>query len=130
MPYFVYSTLATDMAYAAFTKGGGDLPVPIEPVLVKGGAGVATRNLITPRGVMTRITDAEYARMVDDPIFQLHKANGFVTIETAQGDAEAVAANLSAADPSRPLEPGDIELDPDAPKATATGPGRKARGKD
>lgn len=118
MTYHVYSTIATDVAYA---QGA---------VLIKGGAGVATKNLITPRGVATTISDEEHALLVADQVFQLHRDNGFVTIEQGRKrEAEAAAANMSAADPSRPLEPADIELDKDAPPtAVSSGPGKKAKG--
>ena len=131
MGYYVYSTLATDQEYAAFAPAapGTDLPLRIEGVLIAGKVGVANRNLITPRGAVTAITDEQHARLVEDPVFQLHRDNGFLVVERKHTDPEAVAANMSAADPSRQLEPGDIALDPNAPAATASGPGKKARGK-
>lgn len=121
--YYVYSTLASDNVYDAYRPGGGDMPVPIEGILIKGGVGVMGNNLITPRGVMTTITGEEFARLQNDHVFKLHKENGFLTVEEHSAPAEAVAANLNPADPSRQLEAGDLELDPESPIAE-TGPSK------
>jgi hypothetical protein len=121
--YYVYSTLASDNIYDAYRVGGGDMPVAIEGVLIKGGAGVMGNNLITPRGVMTMVTGEQFARLQNDPVFKLHRDNGFLTVEEHSAPAEAVAANLNPADPSRQLEPGDLELDPESPVAE-TGPSK------
>jgi len=126
--YYVYSTLASDNVYDAYRTGGGDMPVPIEGVLIKGGTGVMGANLITPRGVMTMVTGEQYARLQSDPVFKLHSENGFLTVEETNAPAEAVAANLNPADPSRQLEPGDLELDPESPVAE-TGPSKAGQKK-
>jgi len=129
MTYYVYSTLATDQEYAAFAAAapGTDLPLRIEGVLITGKVGVANKHLITPRGAVTTITDEQHARLVEDPVFQLHRDNGFVAVEHKLTAPEAVSANMSAADPSRPKEPGDFDLDETAPKVSAGE--KKARGK-
>jgi hypothetical protein len=75
---------------------------------------------------VTQITDEQHARLVADPVFQLHQKNGFLAIEQSGAPAEAVAANMEQSDPSRPLEVADVELDPDAPEAEA-GPSRRGR---
>lgn len=124
--YFVYSTLASDNVYDAFQAGGGDMPVPAEGVLIKGGSGVMGGNLITPRGVMTTITAEQFSRLQGDHVFKLHRDNGFITVEEHSAPAEAVAANLNPADPSRQLEPGDLELDPESPVAQ-TGPSKAGK---
>ena len=131
MTYYVYSTIATDQEYAAFAPAapGTDLPQRIKGVLITGKAGVANRNLITPRGAVTTITDEQHARLVEDPVFRMHRDNGFVVVEHKHTAPEAVAANMSAADPSRPKEPGDFDLDETAPKVSASGPGRAAQKK-
>ncbi len=121
--YYVYSTLASDNVYDAYRVGGGDMPVPIDGVLIKGGAGVMGANLITPRGVMTMVTGEQYARLQSDPVFKLHSGNGFLTVEEHSAPAEVVAVNLNPADPSRQLESGDLDLDPESPVAE-TGPSK------
>lgn len=127
---FVYSTLANSNRYVQFRKGGGDLPVPVdEGVLIVGGAGVQTRNLLTPRGVATQVTDEQLAYLMDVPLFNLHVQNGFITTEAGREDAEAVAANMSADDPSRPLEPGDFEAGEEAATPAPEGVRSKRKSK-
>lgn len=110
---YVYSTLAADVAYTNHQPGGGDLPIELPPVLVKGGAGVANDRFITPRGVVTEITeeDGEYLRA--NKLFQLHEKNGYVEISSAKVDPEKAAADMTGRDNSAPIVPealADAEL--------------------
>lgn len=110
--YYVYSTLAADNVYAAHESGGGDMPVPIPGVLIRGGTGVMAGGqgaLVTPRGVATRVTESELERLAGDLTFKLHEANGFLEISDAEAPAEVVAANMRQDDAGSQLEPGDFE---------------------
>lgn len=124
MTYYVYSTLACDNVYDAYGPAVDGLPQAREGILIRGGYGVATKSLVTPRGAVTTITDEQYARLEDDAVFKLHRANGFISVEQSSAPAEVVAANMAQNDPSVPLEPGDLELDPDSPMAE-TGPSKR-----
>lgn len=78
----------------------------VKSVLVKGGAHLASSlgdGLVTPRGVATQITDEEAEFLKTVPLFITHEKNGFVLIDSAQKDADAVAkANLADNDKSKP----------------------------
>lgn len=124
MTYYIYSTLASDNVYAAHGPAVDGLPQAREGILIRGGYGVATRALVTPRGSVTPITDEQYARLQDDAVFVLHRDNGFIAVEQSSAPAEVVAANMAQNDPSAPLEPGDLDLDPDSPTAE-TGPSKR-----
>lgn len=140
--YYVYSTLAADNVYAAHGEGGGDMPVPIQGVLIRGGTGVMAGGqgaLVTPRGVATRVTEGELERLLGDPTFKLHEANGFLEISDSEAPAEAVAASMRQDDAGRQLETGDFEgsvnadgtvvtLNPEESKAE-TGPSKVNHGK-
>lgn len=108
---YVYSTLATDVAYTNHLQGGADLPIELPPVLVKGGAGVANDRLHTPRGVVTEITEeqAEYLRA--NKVFQLHEQNGFVEISSSKIDPDKAAADMTGRDNSAPIVPPDLPAD-------------------
>lgn len=133
MRLYVYSTLASDVAYTNHVSGGADLPIPLEPVLVKGGAGVANDRLVTPRGVVTEITEeqAEYLRA--NPVFCLHEKNGFVEIGDTYVDPDKAAADMEGRDNSAPLVPQDLPAGDQpageevtvADPATATRQGRR-----
>lgn len=107
----VYCTLAADMVYAAWGKGPDGRTVEQiheQSVAINGGAGIASRHLITPRGVHTQITDEQYAALQNNPIFQLHVKNGFITVDDRLVDVDKVVADMTARDESAPLVPEDF----------------------
>ena len=124
MTYYIYSTLACDNIYDAFGPAIDGLPQTREGILIRGGYGVANKALVTPRGAVTQVSDEEYARLQTDAVFKLHRDNGFIEVSQGSAPAEVVAANMAQNDPSVPLEPGDLELDPDSPMAE-TGPSKR-----
>lgn len=111
MKLYVYSTLACDMAYTNHQDGGADMPIDLPPVYVKGGAGVANDRLITPRGVVTEVTEQEAEYLRANKVFQLHEKNGFVMISEGKKDPEKVAADMTGRDQSAPVVPDDMRED-------------------
>lgn len=78
---FVVSGLASGTEYTTYETVAGGKMVPVGSIHVNGGAGVADRRtLVTPRGVVTSVTEEEAARLKTDPVFQIHEKNGLVTI--------------------------------------------------
>lgn len=107
---FVYSRLASSQIYQHHEKGPGDLPVVKREVFIEGGAGVADKRIMTPLGKVTRVTAEDYALLQSNELFKLHKQNGFITVESAEVDVEAVVADMGdKADPSAPLTMSDFE---------------------
>lgn len=100
---YVFSTLANNQMYQEWVKGGGDIPVKGRGVLIKGGAGVANRNLITPLGVATEVSDEELQLLEANDVFQTHKALGFIVVRQKSADVEKVAADMNRTDKSAPL---------------------------
>lgn len=127
MPY-IYSTLAADTGYATYSKGGADLPVMEHVIYVKGKAGVADHHFITPRGVVTSVTDEELAQLEQNPVFKLHKENGYITVESKQHDVEKVVADMKGRDVSAPLVPEDYDPEKAGAKPETGKRGRPARG--
>ena len=106
--FHVYSKMAADVTYNDYVPGG-DIPRVARSVTIKGGAGVANKNIITPYGVHTEITEEERDMLLKNGVFQLHQEGGFVTIEGKKEDPDRVATNLTAGpDPSAPLTPEDF----------------------
>lgn len=108
---YVFSTLASDVTYTNHAPGGADLPKVVAEVKIKGGAGVANDRFVTPRGVVTTITEDEAEALRANPVFQLHEANGFVQISDKSGDADEVAADMTGRDNSAPLVSQDLPAD-------------------
>lgn len=108
MAHYIFSTLSCSQHYGEYIKGGADLPIRGKQVLVKGGANVADKMFVTPRGVVTTVSDEELAIIERDPMFQAHKENGYITVEKKNLDIDKVVSNLTARDESAPLGIGDF----------------------
>lgn len=115
MPY-VYSTLACDQEYTAWDIIGNGSDIKIKPgrsVLVKGGHGVANKNIITPQGVATRVSDEDVQFLMTVDAFKMHLNGGYVKIEADKHETEVVAADMARDDKSAPLTPQEYELGSD-----------------
>ncbi|OCJ20015.1 hypothetical protein [Serratia sp. 14-2641] len=106
--FYVFSTLSTDVDYTIYGEAVNDMPTIERQITIKGGANVATKNLITPKGVMTTVEDADLELLRAHPVFIMHEKNGFVTVEQKAHDPEKVATNMEARDNSAPLTDGDF----------------------
>ncbi|MCG1038789.1 hypothetical protein KQH49_06780 [Mycetohabitans sp. B5] len=106
--HYVYSTATCDTAYGVWINSGNDLPIRTRAIVIKGGAGVANKNLITPRGVVTQVTDEDLALLEKDEAFQRHVKRGFIHVERSKTDPEKVAADMTGRDQASPLVPQDF----------------------
>lgn len=104
---FIFSTLASDVAYTNHAQGGADMPIDLPPVLIKGGAGVANDRIVTPRGVATTVTEEQVEYLRANQVFQLHEKNGFVMVSDTYADPDIVAADMTGRDNSAPVVPQD-----------------------
>lgn len=108
MSKYVFSTLANDQLYRNYANNAQQgVSIVESEVLIRGGAGVANDRLITPLGVATEISDAQLALLEANAVFQLHKKNGHIVIRDKRADADKVATDMNARDPSKPLTPAD-----------------------
>lgn len=104
---FIFSTLASDVAYTNHEQGGGDMPIAQPSVVIKGGAGVANDRIVTPRGVATEVTEQQVEYLRQNEIFKLHEKNGFVMVSESYADPDDVAADMTGRDNSAPIVPQD-----------------------
>lgn len=119
--HYVYSTLSAPQEYTTYHSGAADLPQAVQSVFIAGGANVADKRLVTPRGVVTKVTDEELKALETNEVFKLHKANGFISVGAAKKDPEVVAADMTSRDDAAPLVDGDF--DPNSADAKPTGLG-------
>jgi len=118
---YIYSTLTTGMTYTSYKQGGADLPVVEHRVHVAGGANVADKHLLTPRGVVTEVSDEDLEHLERNQLFQRHKANGFILVDTIKVDPEIkVAADMEQKDDSAPLTPEDYPDSAEGAKPSAS----------
>lgn len=110
MPY-IYSTMAAPVAYTGKADvSNNDLPRTPRRVTIAGGAGIANKNLITPLGVVTEVTDDELAFLKTDEVFNRHVERGVLVIQVKKSEVEKVAPDM-VQDESSPLTPADYDED-------------------
>lgn len=120
MTNYVYSTLTADNAYAVYARNPNqDVPVIERSILIKGGNGVATKHLVTPRGVVTEVNDEDMELLEKDYHFQQHKLNGFITVEKKEIAVDKAIKNMAPKDKSAPKTPADYKKG-DAPGTLKT----------
>lgn len=125
---FIYSTLTQSNEYSVWVKGGADLKQRAQKVIIKGGANIANKHLVTPRGVVTEVTEDELALLEGNKVFQRHKQRGFIVVDraTKAADVEKVVPDMVGRDMSAPLVPQDYELEnKKAPTSNAVSSGEK-----
>ncbi|CNI48238.1 hypothetical protein [Yersinia pekkanenii] len=116
--HYIFSTISTDVKYTFYGQSANDMPAIEHTITIKGGANVATKNLITPKGVMTSVEDAEVDMLNTHPVFLRHKKKGFVHVEAKQAAPDEVASDMEARDESAPLIDDDFNGE-DAPPTTS-----------
>lgn len=105
---YVYSTLSAPVRYSFYEKGAGDMSREASAILIRGGANVADKNFVTPRGVVTTISAEEYAKLKENKLFQTHVDNGYITVEEKQVDIDKIVSDMEGRDQSSPLVPQDF----------------------
>lgn len=118
MPFYVYSTLAASQEYATYKekKYDNDLHEIEKKILIHGGTNVADKQFVTPKGVVTEVSDVEFAILEKNPVFNMHKENGFITVESKEYKPEKIANDMNLNDPSSPKTPEDYKNKKDGPK--------------
>jgi len=80
MPY-ITSTMSASVSYATYKQTAGGLPVIDKEIVIEGGANVMSKKLmVTPNGVVTKVTDEELELLEQHPLFKIHKQNGYVRV--------------------------------------------------
>jgi rRNA maturation endonuclease Nob1 len=109
---YIYSTLSCNQLYTKYAPApeGGVSRVD-KTVLINGGANVANKNIITPRGVVTEISEEEYNLIKDNALFKTHIDNGYITVEAKSADVDKVVVNMESRSQDAPLTPQDYEVE-------------------
>lgn len=116
MTYYIYSTATCGAFYTLYeVNNSKDIAVPkkfngkICQVEIKGGHGVANKNLVTPKGVVTQVTDEEFELLQQNASFQKHVQAGFISFDKKEVAPEKKAVDMEAKDGSAPITPKDFE---------------------
>lgn len=100
---YVYSTLTSDQVYTGYAKTANGVPQVQSRILIKGGANLMTKALVTPHGAVTEVTAEDLAQLRQCEVFKLHEANGFIKVSEDKADVEEVATDMETRDKSAPL---------------------------
>lgn len=120
---FILSTLTNDQEFRLYNKSApGRAPTDKGAIIIKGKAGLPNKNLLTPRGVATPVTDEQVSLLEDMKVFQRLKANGWVTVlNDDPRDADERAKDQNEGDGSKQLTEKEIEKKAGAAKVKASG---------
>ena len=81
---YICSKMACDNAYTTYhprKESANDMPRKNRQILIKGGSGVVDKQLVTPHGVVTKITREELDFIKkNDPAFARHEKRSFLKV--------------------------------------------------
>lgn len=115
--FYVYSTITNNTFYSVYENNSSkDLGmIKKRPdgtklsIEIKGGHGVANKHFVTPRGVVTTVSDADMEVLQNIPAFKRHLDAGFISFEKKNVDPEKKVASMADKDGSAPITPKDFE---------------------
>lgn len=108
---YVYSTLTCANKYNLYDTPVGGIATLKKSITIEGGHGVATKQLVTPQGAVTAITEEDLELLEKNPVFQTHKTNGFIRYTRIETKPEKVAKDMEEKDASAPKTPEDFAED-------------------
>lgn len=119
---YIYSTLSSDQLYTLWItpKNEGMLPKKKSQVLIKGKANVADKNFITPRGMVTSVSDEELKQLEANSQFRKHVERSFIKVEAKKANVDKAVKDMEARDASAPLTADSFKAE-DAPTLNKVG---------
>lgn len=116
MPY-VYSTATASGSYCHYEKvpsnpdnrGAPGHNKLLKKVTINGGANVATKHLVTPRGAVTEVSDEDLEFLMQHAAFKRHMEAGFLSVDKKKVDPDKKALDMTPEDDSAPVTPKDFE---------------------
>ena len=105
---YVLSKLTNTQVYTKYVKGINNMNIPQKQIEIKGGADIANKNLITPEGVITTVSDDELEILKQNPDFMRHVEKGHIKYYALNPNLEKEAGKLEK-DNSAPKTPDDYE---------------------
>lgn len=87
---YIISKLSADTDYVVYGDVTGGKKVILKHILIKGGAGVTDRKtLLVPGGFATEVSEEDLELLEKNPVFQIHKKNGHISVMHKAGKYEA-----------------------------------------
>lgn len=108
MPY-VLSKLANTQIYTQYAKDvSNNINIAVQQVEIKGGSDVTNKNLITPNGVITQVTNNQLDILKSNIDFQKHLEKGYVNYFAFNPNMDKEVEKMER-DKSVPLTPDDYK---------------------
>lgn len=108
--FYIYSTLTNGTDYAVYSDSKNqDIPVVRKMISIKGGANLANKVLMTPKGAVTEVSDEEMEMLLKDYHFQNHVKHGHITYEKKEISVDKAVVNMNPKDESAPKTPDDYK---------------------
>lgn len=121
MTKYIASKMAANVNYAIYTKGQNGINVVKQVITINGGADVMDKKtLITPEGVVTVLSDEDFSKLQNNPIFVRHMKRGVLKVCSNERNAENVSKELTK-DTSAQLTPKDYKKQGKKKPKTAAG---------
>lgn len=127
--HYIYSTLSQPQAYTLYQKSGNDIPQKVGSVLIHGGANIADKNLVTPYGAVTKITDEQLEMLQESRHFKDHERLGYIRVSKSNIDPNKAAEDMTGKDKSAQKTPEEMIEEGAVPeeKEEKKKPGRKSK---
>ena len=121
MTKYIASKMAANVNYAIYTKGQNGINVVKQVITINGGADVMDKKtLITPEGVVTVLSDEDFSKLQNNPIFVRHMERGVLKVCSNERNAQNVSKELTK-DTSAQLTPKDYKKQGKKKPKTAAG---------
>ena len=121
MTKYIASKMAANVNYAIYTKGQNGINVVKQVITINGGADVMDKKtLITPEGVVTVLSDEDFSKLQNNPIFVRHMKRGVLKVCSNERNAQNVSKELTK-DTSAQLTPKDYKKQGKKKPKTAAG---------
>lgn len=93
---YIVSTMANSVEYCKYDNSRKDINVLLDSVVIQGKTGTIDKKLLyTEGGVITPVNEQQYEWLKDNPLFQLHKNNGYIKVERTKLGAESKAEKVA-----------------------------------
>lgn len=109
MPH-ITSTATGGIDFTGYRKVAKDMNIPDgNKVTIHGGSNVSNKHFVTPRGVVTSVTDDQLEWLKSQELFNRMVKDGFLTITESKVEPEVVLPDMKLQDKSAPKTPHDYE---------------------
>lgn len=109
---FIYSTMTCSTIFNIYKPKTdvNEMPQVIHSIEIYGGHGMKMPKAFdTPRGVVTRISEADYELLKKEVGFKQQVEAGFLSVDTVKVDPAKKVKDMAQKDGSAPLTPKDFE---------------------